>query len=97
MKLNEFHYDLPAEFIAQEPLKERDMARLMVLDRVKGAITERIFRDITDYVREGDCLVLNDTRVIPARLYGRRKPGGLLFLCPLSHTHLTPASWAVSF
>lgn len=76
MKLTEFNYDLPKELIAQKPLKERDASRLMVLDRGKGTITEGVFRDVTEYLADGDCLVLNDTRVVPARLYGRRKTGG---------------------
>ncbi|MEA3489478.1 MAG: tRNA preQ1(34) S-adenosylmethionine ribosyltransferase-isomerase QueA [Candidatus Omnitrophota bacterium] len=76
MKLSEFYYNLPEGLIAQEPLKERDGARMMVVDRVTGDIAEKIFRDITGYFRSGDCLVLNDTRVIPARLYGRRTTGG---------------------
>jgi S-adenosylmethionine:tRNA ribosyltransferase-isomerase len=75
-KLKDFHYELPKELIAQEPLKKRDMARLMVLDRAKRSIREHLFRDITAYFERGDCLVMNDTRVIPARLYGRRKSGG---------------------
>ena len=76
MKLSEFYYDLPKELIAQEPLKKRDIARLMVLDRRSGAITEVFFHDIVEYAKKGDCLVLNDTRVIPARLYGKRATGG---------------------
>jgi len=76
MKLSEFDYDFPKELIAQEPLRKRDTARLMVLDRKKRSITEKVFHGITEYMREGDCLVLNDTRVVPARLYGRRKTGG---------------------
>ena len=76
MKLTEFNYELPKELIAQEPLKERDSARLMVVERDEESILKRSFRDIKDYLREGDCLVLNDTRVIPARLYGKRRTGG---------------------
>jgi len=76
MKLNDFYYDLPKDLIAQTPLKERDMARLMVLDRASKGIREKVFKDVTEYLREGDCLVLNDTRVVPARLYGKRKTGG---------------------
>lgn len=76
MKLKEFYYDLPPELISQEPMKERDMSRLMVLDRGDGSISEGFFRDITGYINEGDCIVLNDTRVIPARLYGKRRTGG---------------------
>jgi len=75
MKLSDFQYDLPKELIAQKPLKQRDAARLMVLDRSSGGTEERSFRDIAAYTRPGDCLVLNDTKVIPARLYGRRRTG----------------------
>ena len=76
MKLTEFDYDLPKELIAQTPLKERDKARLMVLEKDKQVINERAFSDITGYVKQGDAIVLNDTRVIPVRLYGKRKTGG---------------------
>jgi len=76
MKLSDFFYSLPDKLIAQAPLEERDAARLMVLSRHKGSIQEKVFRDIASYLNEGDCLVLNDTRVIPARLYGRRGTGG---------------------
>lgn len=76
MKLSEFYYELPKELIAKEPLKERDSARLLVLDRSSGSISEGIFSDIKEYLCEGDCIVLNDTRVIPARLFGRRATGG---------------------
>lgn len=75
MKLSEFHYDLPKELIAQYPLKKRDTSRLMVLNRESQSITENIFQDITKYIQPGDCLVLNDTRVMPVRLYGKRKTG----------------------
>ncbi len=76
MKKSDFYYELPKDLIAQRPLKERDKARLMVLDRFEGSMKEKVFRDIVEYLREGDCLVLNDTRVVPARLYGKRKTGG---------------------
>jgi S-adenosylmethionine:tRNA ribosyltransferase-isomerase len=76
MKVSEFNYYLPKELIASHPLKERDAARLMVVDRSSGEITGSIFRDIGRYLTKGDCLVLNDTRVIPARLFGKRKTGG---------------------
>ncbi|HHW49529.1 MAG TPA: tRNA preQ1(34) S-adenosylmethionine ribosyltransferase-isomerase QueA [Clostridiaceae bacterium] len=76
MKLKDFFYELPPELIAQEPLKDRQLSRLMVLDRKTGKIEHRIFKDIVDYIGTGDCLVLNDTRVIPARLYGRREDTG---------------------
>lgn len=76
MKLSDFYYDLPQELIAQEPLKTRDAARLMVLDRASGVTADRLFSDITGYLKPGDCLVLNDTRVIPVRLLGNRISGG---------------------
>ncbi len=72
MKTSDFYYDLPEELIAQEPLKDRSSSRLLVLDRETGEIEHRIFKDITDYLREGDCLVINDTKVLPARLIGER-------------------------
>lgn len=68
MKTSDFAYDLPEELIAQDPLSDRASSRLMILDKQTGKITHRIFRDITEYLKPGDCLVLNDTKVIPARL-----------------------------
>lgn len=76
MDLKEFYYYLPQELIAQEPLKDRAKSRLLVLDRETGHIEHRIFEDIVDYLNPGDCLVLNDTRVIPARLIGSRQDTG---------------------
>ncbi len=76
MKLKDFYFELPEELIAQEPLIKRDNSRLMVLDRESGTVTHRVFSDIKDYLKSGDCLVLNDTRVLPARLFGRRKSTG---------------------
>jgi len=76
MKLSDFDYSLPKELIAQHPLTERDSARLLVLEHKTGLIAHRIFRDITEYLRPQDLLVLNDTKVLPARLYGRRATGG---------------------
>ena len=76
MKTHDFYYDLPEELIAQTPLQQRDASRLMVLDRATGAITHRHFHDIIDYLHPGDCLVLNDSRVLPARLLGHRPTGG---------------------
>jgi S-adenosylmethionine:tRNA ribosyltransferase-isomerase len=76
MKLSEFNYDLPKELIAKYPLKERDKCRLMVLDREKRSITHKAFEDIIGYFSKGDLLVLNDTKVMPARLFGKRKTGG---------------------
>jgi len=76
MKLSDFYYDLPEELIAQEPIEQREMSRLMVLDKTTGSLEHRIFRDIIDYLEKGDCLVLNDTRVIPARLLGEKEDTG---------------------
>ncbi len=76
MKLSDFYYELPEELIAQHPISDRQMSRLLVLDRKTGEIEHRIFRDIIDYLNPDDCLVLNDTRVIPARLLGRKEGTG---------------------
>ena len=76
MKLSDFDYNLPKELIAQYPLKERDTARLLVLDRATGSLRHQIFKDIVGYLSKDDLLVLNDTKVIPARLYGKRATGG---------------------
>ncbi|MBR7181795.1 MAG: tRNA preQ1(34) S-adenosylmethionine ribosyltransferase-isomerase QueA [Clostridia bacterium] len=70
LKTSDFYYDLPKERIAQHPLEPRDSSRLMVVDRHSGAIEERVFRDIVDFLRPEDVLVINDSKVIPARLYG---------------------------
>ena len=70
MKVSEFNYELPKELIAQVPIENRDESRLMVLDREKKTIEDKIFKDILDYLQPGDCLVRNNTKVIPARLYG---------------------------
>lgn len=70
MDVKDFYFDLPQELIAQDPLEDRSASRLLVLDKDTGAIQHRIFKDIVSYLRKGDCLVINDTKVIPARLYG---------------------------
>jgi len=75
MKTSDFYYDLPEELIAQDPLFKRSDSRLMVLDKVTGEITHSVFNKITDYLREGDCLVINNTKVIPARLIGQLPSG----------------------
>ena len=75
MKVTEFNYDLPEELIAQHPYDKRDEARLMVLDRENKTIENKIFKDVIDYLNPGDCLVINNTKVIPARLYGKKETG----------------------
>ena len=76
MKKTDFYFDLPEELIAQTPISERDHSRLLVLDKDSGAIEHRHFFDLPAYLREGDCLVINDSRVLPARLIGSRSSGG---------------------
>lgn len=76
MKTSDFYYDLPQELIAQDPLLERSSSRLMVLDKESGEIEHKIFKDITGYLKAGDCLVINDTKVIPARLHGVKEETG---------------------
>ncbi len=76
MKLTDFYYDLPEELIAQDPLEKRSDSRLMVVGREDGSITHKHFYDMLDYVNQGDCLVINDTKVIPARLMGVKEDTG---------------------
>lgn len=71
MKTSDFYYDLPQELIAQHPMKKRDESRLMVLDKVNKKIEHKTFKDVIEYLKPGDCLVINNTKVIPARLYGK--------------------------
>ncbi len=73
MKTSDFYFELPQELIAQDPLEDRSSSKLMVLDRKTGKIEHRIFRDVTEYLEPGDCLVVNDTKVIPARLIGKKE------------------------
>ena len=73
MKLTDFNYELPEELIAQSPIEKRDNSRLMVLNTKTKTIEHKIFKDIIDYLEKGDCLVINNTKVIPARLYGYKK------------------------
>ena len=75
MKVSEFNYDLPEELIAQVPIKNRDESRLMVVNREKRTIEHKTFKGIIDYLEPGDCLVRNNTKVIPARLYGKKETG----------------------
>ncbi len=76
MKTTDFHYHLPESSIAQTPAEPRDFSRLLVLDRAAGGLDHRIFREIVDYLQPGDLLVLNQTRVIPARIFARKETGG---------------------
>lgn len=86
MKKSEFYYDLPQELIAQEPIEPRDQSRLLVMNRKTGGLEDGSFHQLNRYLRPGDCLILNDSRVLPARLYGNKKDSGgaveLLLLNP---------------
>ena len=77
MKTSDFYYELPEELIAQTPLERRDGSRLLHLDKQTGEVEHKHFYDLPDYLHEGDCLVLNDSRVLPARLFGHRETGGV--------------------
>lgn len=92
-RLESYHFDLPKELIAQHPIATRDHSRLMVIERETGQITEMIFRDLVDFLNKGDLLICNDTKVIPARLIGKRKGGGIseVFLV----RHLQETTWEV--
>lgn len=91
MKLSDFMYDLPEERIAQTPVEPRDHSRLMVIHRDTGEIEHKHFYDIIDYLNPGDCLVINETKVIPARLYGERPTGGAVEVLLLKQ--LGPKRW----
>ena len=91
MKLSDFMYDLPEERIAQTPVEPRDHSRMMVLDREKHTIDHKHFYDVIDYLDAGDVLVVNETRVIPARLYGERPSGGACEILLLKQ--LAPKKW----
>lgn len=90
MKTSDFYYDLPQELIAQTPIEPRNASRLMLLDKKTGKIEHKIFKDLTDYLVPGDCLILNDTRVIPARIFGVKKETGAVveFLLLKQHENL---------
>ena len=76
LKKKDFYFELPQELIAQDPLEDRSSSRLLVLDKHTGAISHCVFRDVESFLRPGDCLVLNNTKVIPARLLGEREETG---------------------
>src|SRR5690554_2032153 len=85
MKKSDFNYFLPSELIAQEPAIPRDSSRLLVMDRKTGKLCDSVFNKLCDYINPGDCLILNDSRVLPARLYGKRTDsGGLVELLLLN-------------
>jgi S-adenosylmethionine:tRNA ribosyltransferase-isomerase len=93
MRLTELDYNLPPELIAQEPLERRDEARLMVLDRRGGTIEHSRFYKLGDFLRDGDLLVLNDTRVFPARLFARKPTGGSIELLMVRPIEEPPGAW----
>jgi len=94
MKTSDFDYDLPAEYIAQTPVEPRDASRLLVVERASGRLTHAHFYDLENYLHPGDVLVINETRVIPARLYGRKIPtGGRVELLLLKQE--SPLQWEV--
>ena len=76
MKRSDFYYDLPNDLIAQTPVEPRDSSRMLAVNKVTGELSHKVFRDITEYFRPGDCLILNNTRVLPARMYGERVDTG---------------------
>lgn len=78
MKKHDFYYDLPNELIAQTPIEPRDASRMMVVNRQTGEIEHKHFYDVVDYLNPGDCLILNDTKVLPARLYGIKDETGAM-------------------
>ncbi|MGD9347214.1 MAG: S-adenosylmethionine:tRNA ribosyltransferase-isomerase, partial [Candidatus Aminicenantes bacterium] len=80
MRVSDFDYDLPSDLIAQVPLAHRDSSRMMVLDRDKGKISHLTFHHFPDYLKKGDVLVLNDSKVIPARVWGKNKDSEIEFL-----------------
>ena len=95
MKVSEFNYDLPEELIAQHPSQTRDLSRLMVLNRKTHTIEHKSFKDIVDYLKPGDCLVRNNTKVIPARLYGKKETGAKVeFLLLQGFCALTSVSFS---
>lgn len=94
LKTKDFYYELPPELIAQEPLSDRSASRLMVLDKETGSVEHKHFYDIIDYLNEGDTLILNDTKVLPARLYGVKEGTGGAIEFLLLHKH-TLDTWEV--
>lgn len=87
MKVSDFDYELPERLIAQHPSEKRDESRLMVLNREKQTIEDKVFKDVIDYLNPGDCLVRNNTKVIPARLYGKKETGANVEFLLLKRVH----------
>lgn len=95
MRIDDFDFDLPPELIAQHPLADRAASRLLVLDKHTGYVEHKVFTDLLNYLRKGDCLVLNDTRVLPARLMGRKEGGGAVVEFVLLKPLANPLEWEV--
>lgn len=97
MKTSDFNYELPPELIAQTPIQRRDASRLLVLDKNTGAWQHRHFYDLPEYLRPGDCLILNNSRVLPARLLGHRLPGAApaRYCCSLTGVKRPGSAWCV--
>src|ERR1044072_2839229 len=96
MKLSMFKFNLPKELLAEHPAKNREDARMMVLDRASGKITHKKFRDIINYFDDGDVLMLNDTKVFPARMYGNKeKPGAKIEVFLLRELNAESRLWDV--
>lgn len=93
MKVSDFHYDLPPELIAQAPLADRSASRMLVVDRAFGRLIDRTFQDFPAYVSPGDCIVINDSKVIPSRLYGHRPTGGKVEVFLLKRSAADPEVW----
>ncbi len=87
LKTSDFYYELPKELIAQTPAQPRDSSRLMVIDRKSKTVEHKHFYDITEYLKEGDCLIVNDSRVLPARIYGTKKTGAKVEFLLLSQSY----------
>lgn len=93
MKLADFHFDLPEELIAQEPLEDRAASRMLVVDRSTGSLRDSVFRSFPEHVGEGDVVVFNNTRVLPARLHGKRSGGGLSETLLVKKVSDSPLRW----
>ena len=95
MKTDELDYDLPADLIAQSPAEQRSASKLLVLDRSSGRMTDSEFSAVGDFLRPGDCLVLNDTKVLAARFFAQRQTGGALEGLCLAEQSGQPGMWDV--